>query len=135
MPLRIKSNLRRNYNFLYAFLSPKLELSVSNMADAKPQGPFKLVTVNTAPERAKRLIGRVVEDVKAEYTIIYAANAESTSPPPPDLPKPSFPWGDEEAQLLTGKLAIDEVKNMVEKNQPDVLVSTPVLNLLGVSEY
>ncbi|KAL5347843.1 hypothetical protein ACLOAV_007253 [Pseudogymnoascus australis] len=104
------------------------------MADAKPQGPFKLVTVNTAPERAKRLIGRVVEDVKAEYTIIYAANAESTSPPPPDLPKPSFPWGDEEAQLLTGKLAIDEVKNMVEKNQPDVLVSTPVLNLLGVNK-
>lgn len=104
------------------------------MADVKPQGPFKLVTVNTAPERAKRLIGRVVEDVKAEYTIIYAANAESTSPPPPALPKPSFPWGDE-VQLLTGELAIDEVKNVVEKNQPDVLVSTPVLNCLGVSEY
>lgn len=59
------------------------------MADAntsKPLGPFKLVTVNTAPERAKRLVGRVVEDVKAEYTIIHAANAESKSPPPLVLP-------------------------------------------------
>ena len=46
-----------------------------------PQGPYKLVTVNTAPDRAKRLIGRVVEDVKAEYTIDYVANAERKSLP------------------------------------------------------
>ncbi|KFX94852.1 hypothetical protein O988_03367 [Pseudogymnoascus sp. VKM F-3808] len=64
------------------------------MAEAsKPLGPYKLVTVNTAPERAKRLVGRVVEDVKNEYTIIHAGNAES----------------------------IDEVKALVEKIQPDVL--------------
>lgn len=59
------------------------------MADAntpKPLGPFKLVTVNKAPERAKRLVGRVVEDVKGEYTIIHAANAESIFPPPMALP-------------------------------------------------
>lgn len=51
------------------------------MADSsasKPLGPYKLVTVNTAPERAKRLVGRVVEEVKKEYTIIHAANAECT---------------------------------------------------------
>jgi hypothetical protein len=42
-----------------------------------PTGPFRLVTVNTAPERAKRLIGRVVEDVKDQYTIIHIANAAS----------------------------------------------------------
>jgi hypothetical protein len=42
-----------------------------------PKGPYKLCTVNTAPERAKRLIGRLVEDVKEEYTILYLANAES----------------------------------------------------------
>ena len=42
----------------------------------KPKGPFHLVTVNTAPERAKRLIGRVAEDVKDQYTIIHAANCE-----------------------------------------------------------
>lgn len=49
------------------------------MSDSKPLGPFKLVTVNTAPERAKRLIGRVVEDVKDKYTIIHCGNADSKS--------------------------------------------------------
>lgn len=44
---------------------------------AQPLGPFKLVTVNTAPERAKRLIGRVVEAVKDKYTIIHSGNADS----------------------------------------------------------
>ena len=42
---------------------------------SSPTGPYKLVTVNTAPDRAKRLIGRVVEDVKDKYTIIHAGNA------------------------------------------------------------
>jgi hypothetical protein len=59
-------------------------------------GPFTLVTVNTAPDRAKRLIGRVVEDVKEQYTIIHAANAAS----------------------------IDEVRETVEEARPDILVST-----------
>lgn len=43
-----------------------------------PSDPIKLVTVNNAPERAKRLIGRVIEDVKDQYTIVHAGNAEST---------------------------------------------------------
>jgi len=42
-----------------------------------PQGPYKLVTVNNAPERAKSLVGRVIEDLKEKYTIVHAANAES----------------------------------------------------------
>lgn len=42
-----------------------------------PKGPYKLCTVNTAPDRAKRLIGRVVQDVKEEYTIDYVENCES----------------------------------------------------------
>ena len=41
------------------------------------KGPFKLVTVNTAPERAKRLIGRMIENLKDEYDIEYVANCES----------------------------------------------------------
>jgi hypothetical protein len=41
-----------------------------------PKGPYKLVTVNKVPERAKILIGRLVEDVKEVYTIRYLANAE-----------------------------------------------------------
>lgn len=56
------------------------------MSDKKyPLGPFKLVTVNTAPERAKRLIGRVVEDVKDTYTIIHAGNADSEQIKEPHL--------------------------------------------------
>lgn len=43
----------------------------------QPAGPFKLVTVNTAPDRAKRLVGRVVLELKDRYTIIHAANVES----------------------------------------------------------
>jgi len=42
-----------------------------------PLGPYILVTVNNAPERAKRLVGRVVEDVKDKYDIQYVANADS----------------------------------------------------------
>ncbi|KAK1780123.1 hypothetical protein QBC45DRAFT_409765 [Copromyces sp. CBS 386.78] len=60
---------------------------------SSPSGPYKLVTVNTAPDRAKRLIGRVVEDVKEKYTIIHAGNAAS----------------------------IEEVKAVVEEHQPNVL--------------
>ena len=45
-----------------------------------PQGPYILVTVNNAPERAKRLVGRVVEDVKDKYDVRYVANAESKYP-------------------------------------------------------
>lgn len=41
------------------------------------KGPFHLVTVNTAPERAKRLIGRVAEALKDQYTIIHVDNCES----------------------------------------------------------
>lgn len=45
-----------------------------------PKGPYKLCTVNTAPERAKRLVVRVVEDVKEDYTILHVENAESMYP-------------------------------------------------------
>lgn len=48
-----------------------------NQFTMSPQGPYKLVTVNTAPERAKRLVGRVVEAVKEQYTIQHVANCES----------------------------------------------------------
>ncbi|KIX03327.1 uncharacterized protein Z518_06879 [Rhinocladiella mackenziei CBS 650.93] len=40
-----------------------------------PNGPYKLVTVNTAPERAERLIGRVIEDLKDQYTIQHMTNS------------------------------------------------------------
>lgn len=39
-----------------------------------PKGPFRLVTVNNAPERAKRLIGRVADQLKDRYEIIHVDN-------------------------------------------------------------
>lgn len=52
-------------------------MSASNV----PAGPYKLVTVNTAPERAYRLVGRLIEALKDSYTIIHAANCESKHGP------------------------------------------------------
>lgn len=45
----------------------------------QPIGPFKLVTVNTAPDRAARLIGRMIEILSDRYTILHVANIEGTS--------------------------------------------------------
>lgn len=44
-----------------------------------PRNPYKLMTVNTVPARAKIIIGRVVEALKDRYTIDYVANSESRS--------------------------------------------------------
>jgi hypothetical protein len=55
--------------------SSKAPHPLANMS--VPKGPFRLVTVNTAPERAKKLIGRVVEDLKESYTIQHIANCAS----------------------------------------------------------
>ena len=44
---------------------------------AATEEPINLISVNTAPERAKRLIGILIEDVKDKYNIRHAANSES----------------------------------------------------------
>lgn len=41
-----------------------------------PKGPFKLVTVNTAPERAKRLVGRVADILSDRFTIEHVDNCD-----------------------------------------------------------
>ncbi|KAK5155639.1 hypothetical protein LTS14_005900 [Recurvomyces mirabilis] len=41
------------------------------------QRQYKLVTVNNAPDRARKIVGRVIDDVKGTYNIVHAANAES----------------------------------------------------------
>ncbi|PMD65445.1 uncharacterized protein K444DRAFT_640349 [Hyaloscypha bicolor E] len=58
-----------------------------------PKGPYKLCTVNTVPERAKRVVGRLIEDVKDTYTITHVENAER----------------------------LEDVKSMCERNHPDIL--------------
>ena len=42
-----------------------------------PPKVYRLVTVNTAPERAQVLIGRVAEALKDDYAIDYVANCIS----------------------------------------------------------
>jgi hypothetical protein len=78
-----------------------------------PTGPYKLVTVNTAPDRARRLIGRVVEDVKDRYTVIHAANVDSKQPDRPILLI---------GLNINSPLAIEGVRATVEEVKPDVLV-------------
>lgn len=84
----------------------------------RPLGPFKLVTVNTAPERAKRIVGRLCEEIKDSYLIDYVANSTSEHPgermqrtPPP-------------ARLTIVHADIDGVRAMVEEHKPDILVRT-----------
>ncbi|KAI1045091.1 hypothetical protein LB505_009373 [Fusarium chuoi] len=42
------------------------------------KGPFRLVTVNTAPERAKRLIGRLITELQDDYEIIHVDNCSTS---------------------------------------------------------
>lgn len=42
-----------------------------------PSGPYRLLTVNTAPDRAQRLIGRIVADLKDQYSIEHIKNIET----------------------------------------------------------
>ncbi|AAW41377.1 hypothetical protein CNA08170 [Cryptococcus deneoformans JEC21] len=54
--------------------------------------PVNLISVNTAPDRANKVIGTVIENVKDKYSIVHAGNSttiegvkpllESTQPPP-----------------------------------------------------
>ncbi|KAF1833509.1 hypothetical protein BDW02DRAFT_589609 [Decorospora gaudefroyi] len=59
------------------------------------RGPFRLVTVNTAPERAKKVIGRMIEELDGHYKIDHVANCTK----------------------------IDEVASTVREHQPEVLFS------------
>lgn len=79
---------------------------------AARKGPFRLVTVNTAPERAQRLIGRLVEALKEEYEIVHVDNCQSKL----------LLWNTKsiKANETSG---IDEVLPKVTLHQPDVLVS------------
>ncbi|KAJ9104360.1 hypothetical protein QFC19_004002 [Naganishia cerealis] len=71
--------------------------------------PVNLVSVNTAPERAKRLIGILINDVKDKYNIVHAGNSdtiegvkpllESIQPPPGILFCASM-WTPEQQQQI-----------------------------------
>jgi hypothetical protein len=70
-----KTNVPAIFTCSSAYLFVKNQNTQAKMST--PKGPFRLVTVNTAPERAKRLIGRMAEALKDRYTIIHVDNCES----------------------------------------------------------
>ncbi|KAF2101522.1 hypothetical protein NA57DRAFT_35747 [Rhizodiscina lignyota] len=120
------------------------------MASSYPLGPFKLVSVNTVPERAKRLIGRMVEDVKEKYIIIHVANAEKLEDVTtvvkqhmPDLLFTASMWTPEESQKIQ-EMARDIVgpqlktfaipQGLQVKEGPDAVVAYIKENLPGLLE-
>lgn len=69
------------------------------MAEPKSRkGPFTLLTVNTSPDRAQRLIGRMIEGLKDRYDITHVDNCSS----------------------------IDQVAAKVRQFRPNVLVSPDI---------
>ncbi|KAF2089295.1 hypothetical protein K490DRAFT_36954 [Saccharata proteae CBS 121410] len=112
-------------------------------------GPFKLVTVNNAPERAQRLIGRVVEAVKDRYTIIHAGNADDIESVEavvrekrPDLLFTASMWTPEQSKQAqdTAKSIMPDLKTFalpqglqVERG-PDAVVEYIVENLPSLLE-
>ncbi|KAJ0131518.1 Uncharacterized protein HZ326_25033 [Fusarium oxysporum f. sp. albedinis] len=68
---------------------------------------FRLVTVNTSPERARRLIGRMIEALKDDYKITHVDNCSSIDQVLPKvyIHKPNLlfsasMWTPEEAQQI-----------------------------------
>ena len=74
---------------------------------------WKLVTVNTAPERAKRIVGRMIVALKDQYDIEHVDNCES------EFSKGRFRG----PSYANDTIAIDEVVPKVTKHRPNVLVS------------
>ncbi|TYJ51355.1 hypothetical protein B9479_008081 [Cryptococcus floricola] len=95
--------------------------TIRTMSSTAPSSPINLVSVNTHPDRAQRVIGSVIQSVKDKYTIVHAGNSttiegvkpllESTQPRPDILfcasmvsslvktfsrLKPPFQWTSEE---------------------------------------
>jgi len=114
-----------------------------------PLGPFKLVTVNNAPERAKILIGRVVEQVKDKYTIIHAGNADSLQDVPsvvkqiqPDMLFTASMWSPEESlkaretakELVPGIRTFALPQGLQVSKGPDAVVNFIIENLPALLE-
>ncbi|KIL88575.1 hypothetical protein FAVG1_07820 [Fusarium avenaceum] len=66
-----------------------------------------LVTVNTAPERAKRLIGRLITELQDDYEIIHVDNCQSieevipkVTEHKPDVLFSASMWSAEEAEQI-----------------------------------
>lgn len=94
---------------------------MASTEQAKPAGPFKLVTVNSNPERAKKLCGRLVEEMRATHHIDYVANTTSKH-------HTSSVWRENSAtrELNNYDTGIDGVRAMVEEHKPNLMVRSPI---------
>lgn len=86
-----------------------------------PKGPYTLVTVNNAPERAQRLIGRVVEIVKDRYVIKHVANAESKCQRRGAVDQSIFS-SKKQKRSLTPHSGPEAAHAVLEQHKPDVVV-------------
>ncbi|CAI4213863.1 unnamed protein product [Parascedosporium putredinis] len=102
------------------------------------KGPFRLVTVNTAPERAKKLIGRLIEALKEDYDIEHVDNCENIDEVVPKVTqhKPNVlfcasMWTPEEAEKIQAlaRSVVPDIKThaiptgLQVKDGPDAIVN------------
>ncbi|KAH8883507.1 hypothetical protein GQ53DRAFT_882733 [Thozetella sp. PMI_491] len=101
------------------------------------RGPWRLLTVNTAPERAKRLIGQMIQALENDYDIEHIGNCENIDEVAPKVTanKPNVifcasMWTAEQANEIfgTAKSIVPDIKThaiptglQVEKG-PDAVV-------------
>lgn len=111
-PVGCGCEVPRDYSRLQTKDTVLIRSETYDRSTMAPQGPYKLVTVNTAPERAKRLVGRVVEDIKDQYTVIHAANVECKNPIFGHL------WNTKANAIA----AIAAARETFEKIMPDIVV-------------
>ncbi|KAJ6093562.1 hypothetical protein N7486_008851 [Penicillium sp. IBT 16267x] len=102
---------------LHAFC-PAICVSACRSPAMSPKDLLKLVTVNTAPERAKRVVGRLTAALADRYTIIHAANCETIKQVrptvreiQPDLLFCASMWTLEQARDIQ-QIAIEEQPNV-----------------------
>ena len=61
----------------YRRIPPCITHSRRVLSMSAERATINVVSVNTAPERAKRLLGQVIERVKDKYSLVHAGNSES----------------------------------------------------------
>jgi len=89
------------------------------MSASTPNRTFRLLTVNNVPERAKKVIGQVVEELKTRYRIEHVGNCFGTFGRAASLDvKMTL------EAMLTSVLDKSEVAPKVKELKPDILVCT-----------
>ncbi|KAF2002385.1 hypothetical protein P154DRAFT_488309 [Amniculicola lignicola CBS 123094] len=82
------------------------------------KGPFKLVTVNTAPERAKKLVGHMIEGLKDRYDIEHVDNCSTIEEVAPKVKQhqPNLLFS---ASMWTSEQA-KEIREIAERERPGI---------------